>query len=35
MVVGGTLREWNDLGEQRWMQRVETLGAIVDQAGAS
>lgn len=35
MVVGGTLREWNDLGEQRWTQRVETLGAIVDQAGAS
>jgi hypothetical protein len=35
MVVGGTLREWNDLGEQRWAHRVETLGAIVDQAGAS
>ena len=35
MVVGGTLREWNDLGEQRWAHRVETLGAIVGQAGAS
>lgn len=35
MVVGGTLREWNDLGEQRWLQRVEALGTIVDQAGAS
>lgn len=35
MVVGGTLREWNDLGEQRWVDRVESLGTIVDQAGAS
>jgi hypothetical protein len=35
MVVGGTLREWNDLGDERWSQRVDTLGAIVDQAGAS
>ena len=35
MVVGGTLREWNDLGDQRWAHRVETLGAIVSQAGAS
>jgi len=35
MVVGGTLREWNDLGAERWAQRVETLGTIVDQAGAS
>ena len=35
MVVGGTLREWNDLGDQRWAHRVETLGAIVSRAGAS
>jgi len=35
MVVGGTLREWDELGAQRWAQRVETLGRIADQAGAS
>jgi undecaprenyl diphosphate synthase len=35
MVVGGTLREWEDLGDARWVERVETLGEIADQAGAS
>lgn len=35
MVVGGTLREWNDFGDDRWAERVERLGSIVDQAGAS
>ena len=35
MVVGGTLREWDDLGDQRWDERVDRLGAIADQAGAS
>ncbi|NND75110.1 MAG: hypothetical protein HKN44_08895 [Ilumatobacter sp.] len=35
MVVGGTLREWEELGDDRWTARVETLGAIADHAGAS
>ena len=35
MVVGGTLKEWEDLGAERWQQRVEALGDIADQAGAS
>ncbi len=35
MVVGGTLREWEDLGAQQWDERVDGLGAVADQAGAS
>jgi hypothetical protein len=35
MVVGGTLRDWEELGDDRWNDRVERLGAIADQAGAS
>ena len=35
MVVGGTLHEWEDLGDQRWDERVDGLGAVADQAGAS
>lgn len=35
MVVGGTLRDWDELGDDRWDDRVERLGAIADQAGAS
>lgn len=35
MVVGGTLRDWEDLGDQRWDERVDRLGAVADQAGAS
>lgn len=35
MVVGGTLADWATLGEQRWVERVERLGAVADQAGAS
>ena len=35
MVVGGTLRDWDELGDQRWNDRVEQLGAIADQAGSS
>ncbi len=35
MVVGGTLRDWEDLGDARWNQRVEQLGRVADQAGAS
>jgi hypothetical protein len=35
MVVGGTLRDWDELGDDRWDERVERLGAIADRAGAS
>ena len=35
MVVGGTLRDWDDLGDDRWDDRVARLGAIADQAGAT
>jgi hypothetical protein len=35
MVVGGTLRDWEQLGDVRWDERVDRLGAVADQAGAS
>lgn len=35
MVVGGTLREWADLGVDRWADRVAALGRVTDDAGAS
>lgn len=35
MVVGGTLRDWADLGDERWSDRVDRLGAVADDAGAS
>ena len=35
MVVGGTLRDWEQLGDERWDERVDRLGAIADRAGAS
>ena len=35
MIVGGTLRDWDHLGDQRWDDRVASLGAVADQAGAS
>ena len=35
MVVGGTLREWADLDDQRWADRVDALGGVADRAGAS
>jgi hypothetical protein len=35
MVVGGTLRDWENLGDARWSQRVEQLGRVADRAGAS
>lgn len=35
MVVGGTLRDWDELGDLRWDERVQRLGAVADQAGAS
>lgn len=35
MVVGGTLREWADLGDSRWQERVESLAAVVGSAGGA
>ena len=35
MVVGGTLRDWEQLGDARWDERVDQLGAVADEAGAS
>ncbi len=35
MIVGGTLRDWEQLGDDRWLDRVEQLGTVADQAGAT
>lgn len=35
MVVGGTFRDWDDLGDDRWADRVHSLGAVVGAAGGS
>ena len=35
MLVGGTLREWHDLGDAAWSARVDALGGVADVAGAS
>jgi hypothetical protein len=35
MVVGGTLRDWADLGDARWSERVDVLGRTAGAAGAS
>lgn len=35
MVVGGTFREWFDLGAERWDRRVDELGAVVAAAGGA
>lgn len=35
MVVGGTLRDWEELGDAPWGERVQRLGAVADGAGAS
>ncbi|MFK8024555.1 MAG: undecaprenyl diphosphate synthase family protein [Ilumatobacter sp.] len=35
MIVGGTLGDWDDLGVQRWDRRVEELGAVAANAGAT
>jgi hypothetical protein len=35
MVVGGTLAEWEQLGPDRWADRVHQLGGVADEAGAS
>jgi hypothetical protein len=34
LVVGGTLAEWQDLGEQRWIERRATLADTAARAGA-
>lgn len=33
MVVGGTLHEWDVLGDERWSRRVDELGRVVSDAG--
>jgi hypothetical protein len=35
MVVGGTFSDWRDLGEQRWQERVQELGAGVASVGGT
>lgn len=35
MVVGGTFREWFDLGARRWERRVDELGMVVAAAGGA
>lgn len=35
MIVGGTLGDWDDLGVQRWDQRVAELGAVAANSGAT
>jgi hypothetical protein len=35
MVVGGTFRDWADLGDDRWSRRVVELGAVVASAGGA
>ncbi len=35
MVVGGTLGEWDALGEAQWHELVSGLGDVADRAGAS
>ena len=35
MVVGGTLGDWDDLGVKAWDRRVDELGAVAANAGAT
>ena len=35
MVVGGTLGDWDDLGVKRWDERVDELGRVAANAGAT
>lgn len=35
MVVGGTFRDWYDLGDERWGHRVHDLGSVVESVGGS
>jgi undecaprenyl pyrophosphate synthase len=35
MVVGGSLRDWADLGDARWSERVDVLGRTAGAGGAS
>jgi undecaprenyl diphosphate synthase len=35
MVVAGTSRQWEQLGEDEWQRRAEAFGAVVAEAGGS
>lgn len=35
LVVGGTITEWDDLGQQRWVERRHDLTKVVTHAGAA
>ncbi len=35
MVVGGTVAEWGELSEQRWQERIDTLGEVAATVGIS
>lgn len=35
MIVGGTFRDWADLGDERWRARAAELGAVVAAAGGA
>jgi undecaprenyl diphosphate synthase len=35
MVVGGTLREWGELGERRWAELVHELGTVAASSGVA
>lgn len=35
MVVGGTFRDWADLGDERWQRRVDDLGQLIDGIGGA
>jgi Putative undecaprenyl diphosphate synthase len=35
MVVGGTLADWGALSDDQWHDRIQVLGALAGQAGAS
>lgn len=35
MVVGGTFRDWAELGDEHWHRRVDDLGGVVSAVGGS
>lgn len=35
MVVGGTFRDWADLGDDRWQRRVDELGRLIAEVGGA
>jgi undecaprenyl diphosphate synthase len=35
VIVGGSLSEWNELGETAWRERIVELGKVAEHAGAS